>query len=187
MSTDRWPARMTYDDLQRLPDDGKRHELVGGVLQVTPAPDVRHQQIVLELGMRLRTFARANDSGTVLVARVDVRLGDADVVEPDVLYVARGGRARITQRWIEGPPELLIEVLSPSSRRADAVVKRQLYEHHGVLEYWLVDPESDSVRVYRRTDERLEQVAELTAAANDVLTTPLLRGLELRLIDVFAE
>jgi Uma2 family endonuclease len=186
MSTERAPARLTYDDLQRLPDDGLRHELVDGVLVVTPAPGVRHQRILLEIAIQLQAAARSGSLGDVLIAPVDVRLSDVNVVEPDLLFVAREGRASVGERCVEGPPELVVEVLSPSSRRTDAVVKRQLYERHEVLEYWLVDPESDSVRVYRRNEQRLEQTAEFSVAAGDVLTTSLLPGLELRLAEVFA-
>jgi Uma2 family endonuclease len=186
MSTDRAPVRMTYEELQRLPDDGQRHELVDGVLVVTPSPASRHQRIVAILVARLLPFAEEHELGSVFPSPLDVVLSRSDVVQPDVLFVAKSGAARVEEHGIEGPPDLVVEVVSQGSRRRDAITKRQLYGRYGVREYWLVDPETDSVKVFRLSGA-LEPVQELTAQDGGRLTTPLLPGFELPLVELFAQ
>jgi Uma2 family endonuclease len=109
-----------------------------------------------------------------------------DVVEPDLLYLsnARASDA-LTPLHVHGVPELVIEIGSPGTRKRDETVKRRLYERTGVLEYWIVDPEIDTIRVYHRETDRFARVVELSADGNDVLTTPLLPGLEIPLSRVF--
>jgi len=120
--------------------------------------------------------------GRVFAAPFDVILSDVDVVEPDLLYLSRQRLAEIeTSPWVKGAPNLVVEIGSPSTRKRDATVKRRLYERFGVEEYWVVDPELDTIHVYRRTSDRYERTAELTLEQDDVLTTPLLPGLDLPL------
>jgi Uma2 family endonuclease len=122
----------------------------------------------------------------VFFAPVDVVLSRFDVVEPDLLYMSKERKAQIANDAnVQGPPELVVEVGSPSTRRRDETLKRALYERAGVSEYWVVDPELDVVRVYRRDGERFARPIELSLEAGDVLTTPLLPGLELPLSEIF--
>ncbi len=110
-----------------------------------------------------------------------------DVVEPDLLYVSNErATALLSGNWVTGAPDLVVEIGSPGTRRRDETIKRRLYENFNVLEYWVVDPEVDVIRVYRRSGDRFEGAVELSAEAGDVLTTPLLPGLEIPLADVFA-
>jgi len=179
-------VKLTYDDFVLFPDDGLRHELIDGEHYVTPSPNTKHQKIVLRLAARILNWVEGHAIGQVFVAPFDVIFTKFDVVEPDVLYMSNGRAAEIlTDANVQGVPELVVEIGSPSTRRRDETVKRLLYERAGVSEYWVVDPELDVVRVYRREGERFARPAELSAAAGDVLTTTLLPSLELQLVDVF--
>ena len=93
----------------------------------------------------------------------------------------------LTPQHARGAPELVIEIASKSTRKRDETIKRRLYERDGVSEYWVVDPEVDAIRVYRREGDRFGRAIELTSERADVLTTPLLPGLEIELAGIFAE
>jgi Uma2 family endonuclease len=179
-------VKLTYDDFVLFPDDGLRHELIDGEHYVTPSPNTKHQEIVVKLAVRISNWNEEHHAGKVFVAPFDVVFTQFDVVEPDVLYMSNERAAEIlTDANVQGVPELVVEIGSPSTRRRDETVKRALYERAGVSEYWVVDPELDVIRVYRRDGERFARPAELSAEAGDVLTTTLLPGLALQLIDIF--
>ena len=110
---------------------------------------------------------------------------DDSVVEPDLLYISKARAERMTKKNIQGAPDLVVEVLSESTRRTDEVRKRKLFERYDVLEYWIVDPELETVKVFRRKEARFERVAELSLESLDALTTPLLPGFELPLGRIF--
>jgi Uma2 family endonuclease len=180
-------TRLTYDDFVRIPDDGKRHEIIDGVHFVTPSPNLRHQDLVLRLGVALANCLDAHpERGRVFVAPFDVVFSFHDVVEPDVIFVAPDQLNILTDQNIQGTPALVVEILSPSTRKRDLQPKRQLYERSGVREYWLVDPDLDSVTIYRRAgDGSFPRVAELTKAALDTLETPLIPGSSIELSRLF--
>jgi Uma2 family endonuclease len=177
--------KLTYDDYLLFPDDGKRHELIDGEHYVTPTPILRHQAIAGRLHLLIASYLKAQPIGRVFFAPLDVILSRFDVVEPDLLYVSRDRCADLLKDWVRGAPDLVVEIGSPSTRRRDETIKRTLYEREGVIEYWIVDPEIDVVRVYRRSGDRFERPVELSHAAGDVLTTALLPGLELPLGEIF--
>jgi len=179
-------VKLTYDDFVLFPDDGLRHELIDGEHYVTPSPNAKHQQIVVKLTLRVGNWVEQHDAGKLFVAPFDVVFSQIDVVEPDLLYMSKMRADEILKAAnVQGVPELVIEIGSPSTRRRDETVKRLLYERAGVSEYWVVDPELDVIRVYRREGERFARPAELSAEAGDVLTTTLLPGLALELVDIF--
>src|SRR5436190_22366794 len=121
----------------------------------------------------------------VFTAPFDVILSNFDVVEPDLLFLTNQRLGEITTSpWVKGTPELVVEIGSPSTRKRDATIKRRLYEREGVSEYWIIDPDLDVIRVYRRGASRFDRPIALSRDAGDVLTTPLLPGLQLRLADV---
>ncbi len=179
--------RLTYDDFVLFPDDGKRHEIIDGEHVVTPSPNVRHQRLVRRLLVEIELYLKANPrAGEVFSAPLDVVLSHFDVVEPDLLFVAGDQTDILTEKNVQGPPALVIEVLSKRTRKRDAQTKRRLFERSGVREYWLVDPELDAVQVFRPTLEgRLARVVELTAEDGDVLTTPLLPGCQIDVRELF--
>jgi Uma2 family endonuclease len=170
--------RLTYDDFLLFPDDGKRHELIDGVHYVTPSPRLRHQDLVGRLYGEICLHLRGHpDAGRMFVGPLDVVLSHYDVVAPDLLFIARDQADIMTEKNIQGAPALVVEVMSKSTRKRDAHIKRRLFEQVGVREYWLVDPELDTVQVFRPTAEaRLVRVEELTAEDGGTLTTPLLPG-----------
>ncbi|MBE3071763.1 MAG: Uma2 family endonuclease [Acidobacteria bacterium] len=178
------PTKLTYDDYLLFPDDGRRHELIDGEHHVTPAPSLRHQRILRRLTTAFDVFLQTHRLGEVFCAPVDVVPTDVDVVEPDVLFVSNE-RAAILRDPVRGAPDLVIEILSPSSRRTDEIVKRKLYERIGVREYWVVDPELDAVKVYRRDGEKFARGGEFSREEGHSLSTPLLPGLSIPLDDLF--
>ena len=120
-----------------------------------------------------------------MTAPTDVVFSDLDVVQPDLLFVSRGHASIITEDNIQGAPDLVVEILSESTRRTDEIIKRKLYEKHGVAEYWIIDPEVATVKVYRLVDQAYTQAIELTLKAQDRVTSPLFLGWELPLKDSF--
>jgi Uma2 family endonuclease len=187
MSTRSESPPLTYQDLLRLPEDLLRHELIDGEHYVSPAPELKHQGIVVNLARILSSFVRAHQIGRVLVAPVDVLFSEYDVVEPDVLYVSSARAERLAKSYVAGAPDLVVEVLSPSSRRVDRTKKYRLYEAHGVPEYWIVDPVAETLEVFRAATPggSLAPTASLSLAAGDTLETPLLPGLRIPLGEVF--
>jgi Uma2 family endonuclease len=180
-------VKLTYDDFVHFPDDGKRHELIDGEHYVTPSPNTKHQRIVSNLTGLIWSFLRVHRVGEVFGAPLDVVFSDFDVVEPDLLFVSNERRDVLTAQNVRGAPDLVVEIGSPSTRRRDELTKHRLYERFGVSEYWVVDPELDLIKVYRLAEGRYIRVSELTLAAGDVLTTPVLPGLELPLSAIFHE
>jgi Uma2 family endonuclease len=180
------PIRLTYDDFMGFPDDGRRHELIDGEHVVTPAPVRRHQQLSGRLFLALGNHLQLHPVGEVYAAPLDVMLSEHDVVEPDLLFVSNERRDLLEDR-VHGAPDLVVEILSPSSRRTDEVTKRHLYDRFGVREYWVVDPDIDVVKVYRRGDDgAFVRAAELSREDGGVLETPLLPGLSIDLRALFA-
>jgi len=180
-------TRFTYEDLQNFPDDGLRHEIIDGVHYVTAAPNLRHQDILGRLHLIIGAYLEAHtDQGRVYLAPCDVVFSFHDVVEPDLVFVAPDQLDILTDKNVQGTPAMVVEILSPSTRKRDEQVKRRLYARFGVREYWVVDPELDEVKVYRRADDgRFPRVAELAAEDRARLTTPLIPGIEIPLERLF--
>jgi Uma2 family endonuclease len=179
-------TRFTYDDLLLFPDDGKRHEIIDGEHYVTASPNLRHQDLVGRLYLGIGTYLAAHPgTGRLFLAPLDVVLSYYDVVEPDLLFVAGDQTAILTPANVQGPPALVVEVLSPSTRKRDAQIKRRLFERTGVREYWLADPELDTVQVFRPADGKLVRAVELSAEDDHTLTSPLLPGWSLDLSGFF--
>jgi len=180
-------VKLTYDDFLLFPDDGKRHELIDGEHYVTPAPNVGHQWVAGNLFGVIWTHLQSHPIGVVFMAPLDVVMSRHDVVEPDILYVSNERREQVmTPLNVQGAPDLVIEVASKSTRKRDETIKRRLYERGG-SEYWVVDPEIEVIRIYRREGERFGRAIELSREAGDVLTTPLLPGLRIALSRIFGQ
>ena len=181
-------VKLTYDDFLLFPDDGQRHELIDGEHYVTASPNTKHQRVSGNLYFLIRRWLEEHPIGQVFFAPFDVVFTRFDVVEPDLLYLSQARAAEaLTAAHVRGVPDLVIEIASPSTRQRDERIKRRLYEREGVSEYWVVDPDIDVIRVYRRNDNVFARPLEFSAEAGDTLTTPLIEGLELRLEDVFRE
>ena len=155
------PLRWTRTMLDALPDDGQRHEIIDGVHYVTVPPGTPHQIIVGELHVALHGFLGANPAGWVLLAPWDVALADDTVVEPDLLVVTRTN-PRPPDAGAPGVvPILAIEILSPSTRSRDRIVKRPRYQRAGIAECWIANTESRVVERWRADDERPEIITDV--------------------------
>ncbi len=155
-SVTRWTAEM----VRALPDDGKRYEVVDGVLLVTPAPRDLHQRAVIAVIVTLDPYVRSHRVGEVLTAPADIELDPEAMVQPDV-FVQGFVEGRLSQGWNTGAPLwLVVEVLSPSTARADRTTKRRRYQRAGIPEYWIVDPDARTVERWRPGDERPEVLSE---------------------------
>ena len=140
---------LTYRDYAALPDDGKRYEIHNGELSVTSAATPWHQVVLLNLATVLDAHVRAQSLGRILMAPLDVILSDlpseTTILQPDIIFLERERRGLISQRAIEGPPTLVVEILSPSTAMIDRTRKRELYARYGVPNYWLVDIEARDI------------------------------------------
>lgn len=179
-------VKFTYEDFVNFPDDGKRHEIIDGEHYVTPSPNTKHQTIVFNLAAAFAGYLRTHAVGAAFVAPFDVVFSDLDIVEPDLLYISSNRASILTDQHVRGAPDLVVEILSPGTRKTDEVTKRKVYERFGVLEYWIVDPELETIKIYRRIEEAFARVAELSAEASDVLATPLLPDFSAALAEIFA-
>jgi len=187
MTTTPTIVKLTYEDYACFPEDGKRHELIDGEHYVTPAPLTKHQRISMNLAAALYHHCQHTKQGRVFAAPTDVVFTDTDVVQPDLLYIATERDHLITRENIQGSPDLIVEILSDSTRRRDERLKRNLYEQHGVKKYWIVDPELDTVKIYCLQERRYTSPQELTLEQPQAtLTTPLLPGFVLSLPNLFA-
>lgn len=146
----------TYEDLFDLPDDGTRYEIIEGELYEMPAPNLAHALAIANLiSMLIPLVARLG--GQWLTAPLDVFFQGANPVQPDIVVVLPGRSARFVKRGVEGPPDLLIEVLSPSNRVHDILTKRALYARGGVREYWIVDPDARTIEILTLDHDVLHQ------------------------------
>ncbi len=175
--------RLTYRDWLGYPDDGHLYELIGGELLMTPPPSTEHQRISRDLEYCLVRHLREHNVGEVLDAPVGVRLSDEDVLEPDLLVVLREHLDRIGRQVVEGPPDVVVEILSPGTARRDLGPKRRAYEAAGVVEYWIVDPESESVEVLTLEQGRYQRFGLFRRT--EVLRSQLLPALEISLAEIF--
>lgn len=180
-------SKLTYEDFRGFPADGKRHELVDGEHFMSFSPPLRHQAVLGNLAAALDGQVRTSGLGRALLGPVDVVLSAFDVVEPDLVFVTTERLGILTEANIQGAPDLVVEVLSESTRRHDLVTKRRLYGRFGVEEYWVIDPVVDTVIVFTLAGTNLERQAELALEAGDRLTSTLLPGFELPLAALFEE
>lgn len=131
---------VTADELNEFPNDGKRREVVGGVLHVSPAPSQEHQEVRGQLYFQMRQLVETHKYGKVYFAPVDVRFSALDLVQPDLIFIRRARRRIYKDNTVFGPPDIIMEVISPSSRSYDRAEKAKLYEANGVPEYWTFEP-----------------------------------------------
>lgn len=174
---------MTAADLELMPDDGNRYELVEGWMIVTRAPGVPHQLVIGNLLFVLKDYERASRLG-VVISTPGVIFDDYNSVIPDLVFLTNEQRERVDQHIYEAP-ELAVEIVSPGKENArrDRVVKLQVYSKFKVKEYWVVDPEARTVEVYRLTSDALAPAATLTG--EEELTSPLLQGFGCRVREIF--
>ena len=185
MTTPEPKTKYTYADYCEIPDD-QRYELISGALyDMAPAPGARHQTTLLNLGLLFVPFVRKAGLGRVMLAPFDVKFSDEDVLQPDLLFVAAHRRAIITDVACEGAPDLVVEILSPSTSARDRGIKRDTYARFGVREYWVIDARAQTIDILRL--DGTEFAHQETLRSGGSATTPLVPGLEVPLEQVFSE
>lgn len=175
--------KLTYEDYVLFPEDGQRHEIIDGEHYVSPAPTWKHQRVSMRLSVRIGGFVEEHSLGEAFAAPIDVLLSRHDVVQPDLLFISNERMGILKDKNIQGAPDLVVEILSESTRKLDERLKLARYELLGVSEYWIVDPLADRVHVFKAEGESFRKTAELSG--EDVLTTPLLPGMEIPLQYLF--
>ncbi len=175
-------VRFTYEDYLNTPED-KRYELLDGELIMVSSPNIQHQRAERELAFQVIGFVKRHDLGEVFFAPTDVILSDTDVVQPDLLFVSRERAHIIASNAIYGAPDLVVEILSPSTARRDLTFKRRLYAKHGVKEYWQVNIDDRSVTVLSLGNGDYEVAA--VYGSGDTLASPVLPGFALVIDEIF--
>lgn len=175
---------LTYDDYCVLPNDLNRYEILDGELSVTPAPRTKHQSISSHLHRILANHLVANQLGDIYAAPTDLILAPTTVVQPDLIFIGNDRAHIIKERAIEGPPTLVIEILSPTTQRTDRVTKAQLYAKYEVPHYWLIDPDQQTLEAYALARDHYSLVA--TARDAGGFTSSLFPDLSIQLTDLWA-
>ena len=179
MARGRATLPMTYDEYALLPQDRKRYEVIEGELYVTPSPIFDHQFIVTVLAEVLSRSVRLHNLGVVCVAPMDVVLNEFNVFQPDILFLRAGRAPSRGAKNITVAPDLIVEVLSPSTMEEDRNIKMRVYARHGVLNYWIVDPDARTLEMYALEGDAFWIVATFSGDAE--ATTPLFPGLTIPL------
>ena len=179
-------VKFTVKDYMSTPE-GTRYQLLDGEMILAPSPTSRHQAVSIELGFMLREFVRQYSLGRVWFAPLDVVLSDHDVAQPDILFVSNSRSDIVTEANIQGAPDLVVEILSPGTAYYDKGYKQALYGRHGVREYWVVDPGTETVEVLVEADEGLGLALQATYSIAQTLVSPLLEGLAIDLQEIFRE
>ena len=172
----------TYEDYLLLPED-RRYEIIGGELFITPSPRPYHQIVSSNIQLALQLFIRERRLGTVLDAPCDVVLSETDVVQPDILFVSAARASTIGEKYINAAPDMVVEILSPSTAQRDQTLKAKIYEKYGVRELWIVSPEARTIEVLTNRESRFSRAA--IYGFGDTLRSPLLPDFELSLEKIF--
>jgi Uma2 family endonuclease len=174
---------MTYDQYRLMPEDGKRYELIDGELMMTPAPSPKHQRILRKLALALVSHVESNALGEVFFSPVDVVLEEHVVVQPDILFVRLSQHGIVGDEAIHGAPELVVEILSPTSFYHDLRRKLRIYSQYGVQEYWVVDPEKETIEIYARNGQELQLNRQF--AGHEALESTFFPGFRLPVNSIF--
>jgi Uma2 family endonuclease len=177
-------SRVTYAEFCDLPDDGILYELLDGVIVVRSSPTEPHQAVALTLAVRLELFADDRGLGIVRMGPLDVVLNEYNVTMPDLLFVRADRAGILGHTGCFGPPDLVVEALSPTSVQRDLIDKLGIYERGGVAHYWVVDVANERLRRFALVGGRYQEQPPL--GRDDVLISPLFPGLELPLRPIFA-
>jgi Uma2 family endonuclease len=173
--------KLLAEDIWDTPDDENRYEIIDGELYVTPPPSLAHQRVVSVLLALLRSHADAHHLGEVFVAPLGVVLDPTSGVQPDIVFVSPRRAEIMSERGLEGAPDLAVEVLSPSTANRDRGIKMRRYAASGIDHYWIIDPRNRTLEAYRLESDGYESVANLTQ--DDVFQPELFPGLAIRLAD----
>ncbi|HDL18575.1 MAG TPA: Uma2 family endonuclease [Bacteroidetes bacterium] len=173
----------TYRDYLDLPDDRNRYEILEGELIMGPAPITIHQRISRKIEIQLAYFVEKHNLGEIFDAPFDVIFGETNVIQPDLLFISNENKKILTEKNIQGAPDLIIEILSPATAYYDLIEKKEIYEKFGVQEYWIVDPKRQWIEIYTLTDRKYQlfQRQEIKGKIH----SKILAGFELSLENIF--
>lgn len=174
--------KYTYNDYLKTPED-TRYELIEGELTMTPAPDTDHQDILLNLTVLLNKYVKEKNIGKVLFAPVDIILDEYHVLQPDFIFVSAERLDIIKKRGVFAPPDMVLEIISPSSYYRDSVQKKELYERFGIKEFWVVDPANKVIEVFVLEDKKY--VLYSFKGEEGKINSKIISGFEADLKDVF--
>lgn len=172
----------TYKDYERLPE-GAPYQLIRGELVMTPSPIPYHQDILGKLFYELKQFIEKNNLGKIYIAPIDVYFSETETYQPDIIFITNDRLSIISEKKIEGPPDLVIEILSPATAYYDLRIKKDTYEQSGVKEYWIVDPIQKKIEVFVNKEGGFEPVS--TAKGEGEVKSELLKGLSISLKEIF--
>jgi Uma2 family endonuclease len=172
----------TYSDYLQTPEGGKFQLIAGEILEMT-SPSLYHQEILLNIISEFRHFLNKNKIGKVFVAPLDVYFSDTEVYQPDILLLLNESFSKMKENKIEGAPDLVVEVLSPSTAYYDLKHKKSIYEKQGVREYWIVDPMEKSVEIFENISGKFNSLGEFSKS--DSIKSKLISGLEVGLESIF--
>ncbi len=175
-------VKLTYRDYLDMPGED-RFELIDGELILVGSPNTAHQTAVVDLGFLMYSHVKKIDLGRIFVAPFDVVFSDTDVVQPDLVFVSKEREGIITPANIQGAPDMLVEILSPSSRSRDWSEKRELYAQYGVQEYWIIDPVERKIWIMRLRKGALEIAGEY--GAGDTAASSTVAGFGVRVDEIF--
>ena len=175
-------VRYTYEDYAKTPDD-VRYQLIDGELILSPSPTFYHQVISANMFVQLHQWVVSNGTGNVVCAPMDVYFTETNLLQPDILFISEERMHIVEDRYVRGAPDLVVEILSPSTSRLDLGAKMGLYALHGVPHYWIADPDARTVRTLRLESGDYADVESFTE--NDVLTSDAFPGLRIDLRQVF--
>jgi Uma2 family endonuclease len=179
--------KLTYEHYRNAPEsERERYELYEGELVMVPSPSLKHQLILGNLVDFLRRFVNENDLGVVLFSPLDVILGGDTVLQPDILFVAKARAEILAAEGIRGAPDLVVEILSEATAKRDRTYKKTLYARYGVKEYWLVNPEAETIEVLVLKESGYEPAGKYARRGKVQFTSPLFKGLSIDLGAVFA-
>jgi len=182
MATQKARIKFTYEDYKHTPED-KRYQLIDGELILAAAPRRAHQRTEMRITLRLGNYVEENDLGEVYSSPFDVVLSNTDVVQPDLLFVSTERLHIINDDNIRGAPDLVVEILSPSTAGLDRTVKRTLYARHGIKEFWLVDTDAKNITVMLLREDGYEIIG--IHGEGQALASPTLEGFTLDLNEIF--
>ncbi len=180
--TKRAKKTMTYEDYAKLPE-GAPYQLIGGELVMSPSPVPYHQKILRDIGFEIYRFVRERDLGEVFYAPIDVYLQETETYQPDIIFISKDRLEIIGEKKIEGPPDLVIEILSEATAYYDLRHKKKVYERTGVREYWIVDPMERSIEVYENQNGEFK--LRDRAEEKGKVSSKVLEGLSLALEGIF--
>jgi len=175
--------KFTYQDYIHFPDNGKRYQIINGEVYMSPAPVPYHQRIIIKLSKILDEFVAKHNLGIVFIAPCDILLSDEDIVQPDIFFISNENLNIIKEKYIEGVPDLTIEITSTYTKKLDKLLKKRLYETYQVKEYWVVDVEKKTLQRFAHRGRSYEEIGSYKVG--DIVESNLIKGLSFNLKEIF--